>query len=62
MNIPQLLKKENKKYLLDKIYPKFALSTDLSTGTKECFNFHDLGLIERTKVERQAKRGGVIKA
>jgi hypothetical protein len=61
MYAPMILKKGNKKYILEKMYPNYALYSDLEYGIKECFSFHELGMIEYRKKERQANNGGVIK-
>ena len=46
MEIPMMFKKNNQKYLIEKEYPNFVLYTNLSTGVKECFTRHELGLIQ----------------
>lgn len=46
MYAPMILKKKKKKYILEKLYPNYALYSDLEYGYKECFSFHDLGLLE----------------
>lgn len=46
MYAPMILKKGNKKYILEKMYPNYALYSDLEYGYKECFSFHELGMIE----------------
>lgn len=46
MYAPMILKKGNKKYILEKMYPNYALYSDLEYGVKECFSFHELGMIE----------------
>jgi len=62
MYAPMILKKGNKKYILEKMYPNFALYSDLEYGVKECFSFHELGLIEEMiEPDREAKNGGAIK-
>lgn len=53
---PWKLKKGNREYILEKVYPNYALYSDLEYGYKECFSFHDLGLIEETE-----KKGNRIK-
>lgn len=63
MYIPRLLKRGNKEYILEKVYPNYALYCDLDCGYKECFGFHELGMIEEVEENRrrEAKRGGMIK-
>jgi hypothetical protein len=46
MYAPMILKKGKKKYILEKMYPNYALYSDLEYGYKECFSFYDLGLLE----------------
>ncbi len=46
MTVPMKLKRRNKEYILEKIYPSYALYKDINYGVKECFTFHELGLIE----------------
>lgn len=42
MKVPMILKKNDKKYILEKIYPNFALYTNLDNGLRECFKFEEL--------------------
>lgn len=59
---PMILPKGKKKYILEKMYPNHALYTDLDTGLKECFTFHELGMIEEIEEQYgEAKKGGMIK-
>ena len=60
MKIPKTFIKNNKKYYYIERYKNFA-RYQTGDGISECFNFHELGLIEETIRERQAKNGGVIK-
>lgn len=46
MKAPKILKKGNKKYILEKMYPNYALYSDMEYGYKECFTFQEIGLIE----------------
>ena len=46
MYAPKIVKKGNKKYILEKVYPNYALYSDMEYGYKECFSFQELGLIE----------------
>lgn len=62
MEVPKILKRENKKYILEKIYSNFALYTDLDTGIRECFTFYELGMIEEMiEPYKPAYKGGEIK-
>lgn len=62
MYAPMILKKGNKKYILEKMYPNFALYSDLEYGVKECFSFYELGLVEEMiEPDREAKNGGAIR-
>ena len=47
MSLPMILKKDNKKYILEKVYKNYALYSDLEYGIKECFTFHELGIVEQ---------------
>lgn len=54
MKIPKILKKNNRKYLLVKIYDNYVLYEEEWTGYKECFMKHELGLIkEKEKPDRK---------
>lgn len=46
MYTPMILKKGNRKYILEKVYPRYALYSNMEYGYKECFTFHELGMIE----------------
>ena len=46
MYAPMILKKGKKKYILEKMYPNYALYSDLEYGYKECFSFDELGMLE----------------
>lgn len=64
--IPKTLTKvvNNKiiKYNFIKLYPNFALYENTEYKTKECFGFHDLGLIkQKVKPEKIARKGGIVK-
>lgn len=69
MNIDQIPKTLTKvvnnkivKYTFCKLYPNFALYENLEIKTKECFGFHELGLIkQKVKPERIARKGGIVK-
>lgn len=61
MNVPMILNKNERRYILEKIYNNYALYSDLQSGLKECFNFHDLGLIEQSEWEKLPPGGGAVK-
>ena len=61
MKAPMILEINEKKYILEKVYSNYALYSDLQSGLKECFNFHDLGLIEESEWEKFTRKGGAIK-
>ena len=46
MKIPRRIKKHNRKFIFVKRYPKFVMYQDFLAGYKECFSFHELGLIK----------------
>ena len=54
MKIPKILKKNNRKYKLVKIYENYVLYEEVETGYKECFSKHELGLIKQ-QVKPQRK-------
>mgnify|MGYP001855500269 CR=1 FL=1 len=53
MKIPKILKKNNKKYKLVKIYKTYVLYEDTQTKAKECFGKHELGLIKEQEKPRK---------
>lgn len=55
MKIPKILKKNNRKYKLIKIYENYVLYEETKVGYKECFNKHELGLIKDTGVMKGFK-------
>lgn len=57
MKIPKILNKNNRKYLLVKIYDNYVLYEEEWTGIKECFMKHELGLI---KEQEKPKKGNSI--
>ena len=57
MKIPKILKKNNRKYKLLKIYKNYVLYEEEWTGYKECFSKHELGLI---KEQEKPKKGNSI--
>ena len=46
MRIPKIVSQNNKEYIIIKEYPNFVLYVDWITGVKECFTYHELGLIQ----------------
>lgn len=46
MIIPKKVLKKNREYTLVKEYECYVLYEDVITGSKICFNKHELGLIE----------------
>lgn len=56
MKIPKILKKNNRKYKLLKIYKTYVLYEDIETKAKECLTKHELGLIKDTGVMKGFKR------
>lgn len=56
MKIPKILKKNNRKYKLVKIYETYVLYEDTETKAKECFMKHELGLIRDTGVMKGFKK------
>ena len=54
MKIPKILKKNNRKFKLIKIYETYVLYEEVGVGYKECFSKHELGLIkEQVKLDRK---------
>lgn len=53
MKIPKILKKNNRKYKLVKIYENYVLYEDTQTKAKECFGKHELGLIKEQEKPRK---------
>lgn len=48
MKIPKILKKNNRKYRIVKIYENYVLYEEIEVGYKECFMKHELGVIKDT--------------
>lgn len=46
MKIPDILKKGNRQYIKVKEYSNYVLYIDWITGIRECFTYHELGLIK----------------
>lgn len=55
MKVPQIINKNNHKYIFEKEYPNFIMYKDTETEVKECFNKYDLGLIESTNIMKGFK-------
>ena len=54
MKIPKILKKNNRKDKLIKIYENYVLYEEVEVKYKECFMKHDLGLLkEQVKPDRK---------
>ena len=49
MKIPKIVNKGKRKYKLINTYKTYALYEETTTGVKECFTFHELGLIKGIK-------------
>jgi len=60
MYCPMKYKKDNREYILEKVYPNYALYCNLDYGYKECFTFHELGMIEEVEQDREAYKGGEV--
>lgn len=61
MKIPKIISCNNREYIIVKEYPNFVLYRDWITGIRECFSFHELGLIEYKEKVRLANKGGIVK-
>ena len=59
MRIPKVISSNNREYILVKAYGRYALYKDMITGVKECFTYHELGLIkdrhDYKNLKKQAK-------
>ena len=51
MKIPKIISKNNHEYIFKKQYPNYVLYVDLLTGVKECFSYHELGMIKDVSSE-----------
>lgn len=61
MKIPKIISVNNREYILIKEYKKFALYKNMITEVRECFNYHELGLVkEIVKPDKEASKGGAI--
>lgn len=54
MEIPNILKNKGRKYKFIKEYPNYVLYEEIKTKYKECFNKHDLGLVEEQERPRNS--------
>lgn len=50
MKIPKTISKNRKKYMFVKRYPNFIMYRDMLTGIKECFTYHELGLVKKQSI------------
>lgn len=46
MKIPKYIKKNNRKYIIEKIYQNYIMYRDIETNIKECFHRQELGLVK----------------
>ena len=53
MKIPKTIIKDNREYILEKIYPEFIMYKDKKIGTKTCFRRQELGLVKEVKVSQE---------
>lgn len=58
MKIPKILKKNNRKYKLIKIYKNYVLYKETEVGYRECFSKHELGLIKEQ--ERPDRKNSIF--
>lgn len=56
MKIPKIITKNGNQYIFVKAYPNFIMYKDMLTGTRECFNRQELGLIKDTGVMKGFKK------
>ncbi len=47
MKIPKYINKNNRKYIIEKIYGNYIMYKDMITGVKECFHRQELGLVKQ---------------
>lgn len=59
MKIPKYIKKNNRKYIIEKIYENYIMYKDIETGIKECFHRQELGLIKGIKVNQEGRLKGI---
>ena len=48
MKIPLTVTRNKKEYIFVQKYPNFLLYENLKTKVKECFDFHELGILKET--------------
>lgn len=61
MKIPKIISIDNREYILIKEYERYALYKNMITEARECFTYHELGLVkEIVKPDKEASKGGVI--
>lgn len=46
MKIPKIISKNNHEYIFVKEYKNYIMYEDMITHTKECFCWHELGMIK----------------
>lgn len=63
MYCPRIFKKDKHEYVLEKVYEKnkYALYLEWNLNYKECFGFHELGLLEEeAEPYRKFYREGLV--
>lgn len=55
MKIPKIIKKNNREYIFEKIYPNFIMYKDKETGVKEDFLRQELGLVKEVKISQEGR-------
>lgn len=56
MNLQKIISKNGSQYIFVKEYENYIMYKNMLTGAKECFNKQELGLIEKQKEMKYAKR------
>jgi len=59
MKIPKIIRKNNREYIFEKIYPNFIMYRDKKIGVKENFTRQELGLIKEVKVSQEGRIKGI---
>lgn len=59
MKIPRKIRKNNREYIFEKIYPNFIMYKDKITGVKTNFTRQELGLIKEIKVTQGGRIKGI---
>ena len=59
IKIPKTIIKDNREYILEKIYPEFIMYKDKKIGTKTCFKRQEIGLIKEIKVRQEGRLKGI---